>query len=545
MRSPAHAIGWEFHRRHRWPLIAMAAYLLVIAAIKLLGLGPEEPISVVPPDGRAAVVIAPLSWTYFYYLAVFSFGFAGDLTARQSIYPARMLALPVRTETLAWAPMLYGMGTVAGMVLAATLLARWPWGIEAPLLWPALLAAVFLGWTQALSWMPYGLPGLRVIVTVLWLASLDAAVLAAVYFEVSEPVLLAILAPQIPLAYLVARSAIARARRGDVPDWTPSLTRLFRTAGRSPRLRASFPSPGRAQAWFEWRRQGRTLPVLMAILLPYELSLLWLARDAWALVFEILLIVLVTPPLLASFAPATVGRSQPHARDAYGLMPFTATRPVTTATLIGARLSAAFRSTLGAWLLVMIAVPLALHWSGTWPMVHERASLVVALIGKPRALVFALLLLLALMAATWKQLVQRLCIGLTGRPWLIRTSVIVALAVIIVILPLAHWILDHEPAKAALWNALPYLLAALVSLKAVAAVVVATRLARSGLLSDRMLVAGAATWSAVVFSLYAVLGWLLSGPLIPRHFLLLLAILAVPLVRVSAAPLALAWNRHR
>jgi len=36
-----------------------------------------------------------------------------------------------------------------------------------------------------------------------------------------------------------------------------------------------------------------------------------------------------------------------------------------------------------------------------------------------------------------------------------------------------------------------------------------------------------------------------SGPLVPRYFLALLAILAIPLARVSAAPLALAWNRHR
>ena len=34
-------------------------------------------------------------------------------------------------------------------------------------------------------------------------------------------------------------------------------------------------------------------------------------------------------------------------------------------------------------------------------------------------------------------------------------------------------------------------------------------------------------------------------PLVPRYVLMLLVILAVPLARVSAAPLALAWNRHR
>jgi hypothetical protein len=48
-----------------------------------------------------------------------------------------------------------------------------------------------------------------------------------------------------------------------------------------------------------------------------------------------------------------------------------------------------------------------------------------------------------------------------------------------------------------------------------------------------------------VLALYGVLVWLVLGPLIPRYFLMLLAILGVPLARVSAAPLALAWNRHR
>src|SRR5512140_2356492 len=172
MRSPTLAVGWAVRHRHLWPLLAMAAYMLVLMAIKLLGFGPAGVIRIAPPDGRAAALIAPLSLTYFYYLAVFSYGFSGDLAARESIFPRRMFTLPVRTESLVLGPMLHGAVTVATLVLAATLLARWPWGINLPLVWPAVLAAVFLAWTQALTWMPYGMAGVRVIVTVLWLASL-------------------------------------------------------------------------------------------------------------------------------------------------------------------------------------------------------------------------------------------------------------------------------------------------------------------------------------------------------------------------------------
>ncbi len=139
--------------------------------------------------------------------------------------------------------MLYGTGAVAILWLTAALLARWPWGIVVPLVWPAVLAAGFLAWTQALTWMPYGLPGLRVIVTVLLLAALDAVVLVALHFKAGEPVMLAILAPQVPLAFLVALFAVARARRGDVPDWRPSLARRFRTADRRARRNRCEPAP--------------------------------------------------------------------------------------------------------------------------------------------------------------------------------------------------------------------------------------------------------------------------------------------------------------
>jgi len=48
-----------------------------------------------------------------------------------------------------------------------------------------------------------------------------------------------------------------------------------------------------------------------------------------------------------------------------------------------------------------------------------------------------------------------------------------------------------------------------------------------------------------VFALYGLLVWITPAVLFRRHALALLAILAVPLARVAAAPLALAWNRHR
>jgi hypothetical protein len=545
MRSPALAFAWEFRQRHRWGLIAVGSYLIVVATIKLVILSRGLAINLDSGESFAFVVAAPVTATFTYFLAVFTFGLDGDLAARQSMYPARMFTHPVTTAALAGWPMLFGTAAMIILWVAMRLFALWPSGIQVPSVWPALLMASLLAWTQALTWMPYGLPGLRVIVAMLWLATIDAVVLLAIHFNISEPVMVAFLAPQVPLAYFVARFAVARARRGDVPDWRDTFARLGQITDVLPRRRRNFRSPARAQTWFEFRRHGRQLPAMVAMLLPFQLALLVAVRDTPALVILILFIVLFTPPFMAAFAAATVSRSNPYVSDSYGVTPFIATRPLSDAALIAAKLRATIWSTIAAWSLVLVALTLTLILSDIWPMLMERARGVSEVIGTPRVVVIALLVLSGLIVSTWKQLVQSLYIGLSGREWLIRVYAVLLLAFLVVIGPIADWIIENSDVQAKLWNALPLILAILVGVKMFAASLVAIALYRSRLLTDRALVTGAAVWLVAVLSLYIVFVWLLSTPLFPRYVLALLAILPVPLARLSAAQLALAWNRHR
>ena len=461
------------------------------------------------------------------------------------MYPARMFTLPVTAAALAGWPMLYGTVGMALLWLATRLFAVWPAGVDIPIVWPALLAASLLAWTQALTWMSYALPGLRVVVTVLWLAMIDAVVLLALHYQAHEAVMLAILAPHVPLAYLAARFAVARARRGDVPDWSGTFNRLGRIAAVLTLRRSQFRSAARAQEWFEWRRYGRALPASVAILLPFELSLLFIFSETPVIVFETLLCVLLTPPFMAAFAAATASKSNQRGNDSYGLTPFIATRPLTSASLIGAKLKAMLRSTLAAWLLVLIATPLALRLSGTWPLVAERAGQLSEAVGTRHAAVILLLGFSVLVASTLKRLVQSLYIDLSGREWAVKASVFLALSFLAVIVPLGRWILRHRDVIAVLWSALPWIAAALVVLKLSATARIAKRLHDSRLLSDRTLVIGAICWDVLVFALFGVLAWIVPALLIRRYLLALLAILEVPLARLSAAPLALAWNRHR
>src|ERR1051325_10723477 len=348
MRSPALAFAWELRQRHRVGGLASAAYLAALAIIRIAVVRGQR-VSFENAESFAFAVVVPLTSTVLYFLAVFSFGVGGDLAARQSMYPARMFTLPVTTSALAGWPMLYGSAAMAMLWMATRLLGVWPSGALVPLFWPLLLGPSLLAWTQALTWMPYPLRGLRVIVTVLWLAVIDAVVMTALELKASEAVMIALLAPHVPLAYLTARFAVARARRGDVPDWR---SKTAKTVVNQPR--EHFSSAARAQEWLEWRQHGRSLPFLVAMLLPFELMLLFAFRDTPVIVFEVLAIALLTPAFMATFVAARAG----------GVTPFIAARPLANASLIGAKWKVAMASTLAAWLLVLVATAVALRLSG-------------------------------------------------------------------------------------------------------------------------------------------------------------------------------------
>jgi hypothetical protein len=384
-----------------------------------------------------------------------------------------------------------------------------------------------------------------VVIAVLWLATIDSVVMLELHYKATEPVMLAILAPHVPLAYFVARRAVARARRGEIPDWRGVFVRVGRVADVVRRRRDPFASAARAQVWFEWRRAGRSLPAMVAIVLPFELALLFIFRETPAIVFETLFGVLLTPPFMAAFAAATVSKSNSDGSDSYSVTPFVGTRPLTSVSLIAARLKVTIRSTLAAWLLVIVAIPAALKLSGTLPLVGEWTRHLIEAAGPPRAIAIVLLGLAGLLVSTWKQLVQGLYIGVSGREWAVKASVFLTLSFLAVVLPLGHWALRRRGVMAALWNALPWIAAVLVCVKISTAAWIAMRLQGSRLLRGRTLVLGAVCWDVAVFALYGLLMWIVPTLLVRPYFLALVAILAIPLARLSAAPLALAWNRHR
>jgi hypothetical protein len=534
MRTPAAAIAWELRQRHRWGLIALLATMLILGAIKF----------VVRPQLNDAtfplLLPIPLGAAALYFLAVFTFGISGDLAARESMYPQRMLTLPVSSAGLAGWPMLYGCASMTLLWLVMRIVCIFPSGFAVPKYWPALFASTLLAWTQALTWMPYPFRGMRIVISIGLLLLIDVVVLTALYSKANDNTMLLLLAPFLPLAYVTAIAALRRARSGGMPDW--------RAAQRSvPSFAAQpdFRSAARAQLWFEWRQFGRALPLLVAIVLPVGLALLFLFRETPGIVIEIVVMSLLLPAFMAIFVAATAGKSSANASESYGITPFIATRPVEDRALVLAKWKAALLSTLAAWVIVAVAVPIALAWSRASEPILDIARNVDGALGRPRAIILGLLVLFALVASTWKQLVQGLYIAMSGRDWAVKGIAFTTLALLTLGFLALGWILDSRQRIAIAWNAIPWLMAVLAALKFLLAMRVMQRGAARGLFTRRQLIFGAMTWDACVLAVYGVLALILPAILARRYFLLLVAMLVVPFVRLAAAPLAVAGNRHR
>jgi hypothetical protein len=390
------------------------------------------------------------------------------------------------------------------------------------------------------------LPGLRVIAAVVLLGALLIGPQVATELAVPDGVVIGVLALLLPLAYGAAFIALDRARRGEVPDWRGWLASLGGIATLYPLRSAPFSSAARAQVWFEWRRHGYSLPFLVAILLPFALLLLFFAdSDMPDIVLMSVGGVLLLPPFLAGFAATTVSKTNPYVRDYYGVPPFTATRPMTSAGLIAAKLEMALWSTLAAWALVSIAVPLALTLSGNWPVIVRTVNDWLQVQSPLRVVVTALFVACGLVVFTWKQLVQNLYVGLTGREWFIKTTVFGGLALFVIAGPIGKWIYDRKELHAGLRGLLPWIAGFIACLKAGAVLWIVNRVRRRRLLSNRVLLTIGSCWLLLVISTYCILAWLVPAELVSRTLLALGVVLVLPLARPLAAPLALAWNRHR
>jgi hypothetical protein len=541
------AFAWMFWRHHRWGLLALLAYLLVAAALSAV-----LP-ALLPPEmapAAFALLTLPSMYPAMFLLGMFCLVEADTpIGGRQSCFPADLFILPVRTGALAGWPIAYGTAAVSllWLVLAWCIMRPWVslWSESVPLWWPAMMATAALAWLQAVLWLPFGWRGLRVVVLLLLILGLIVLAEVTALSGVSEPMLAGLFAGLAVLGWTLGYLGVRQGRRGDAPDWEGLFEPLRRLVRRLPRRLRPFTSAAWAQTWFEWRRTGKSLPFMTGLLLP--VVLLYLAfdfHDAFPPA-QTVLSALAIPVFVAGMAGTPVGGRNPWVKDHYCVAASTATLPMSTGEMLGAKLRAAALSTLAAWALVMVAVPLAVILTGNletavgwWRQAQQEAPALKIVAGLLAATIL-------LVGCTWKRLVDSLFFGLTGREWVIGCALSASMVMFVVLVLLGTWIYKHPEIHEHLLALLPWLLGLLLACRLGVAGLALREGVRRRVLEPRTAVRWVTAWVCVASTLFGLLVYAVTSERVPVYNLAFAVLFAMPMARLTVAPLALAWNRHR
>ncbi|HSQ58694.1 MAG TPA: hypothetical protein VLM40_23435 [Gemmata sp.] len=546
MHAPAVALAWEFWWRHRWGLAGIGGLVAGFAAICAAS----------PFDQNTAMVHSIwFAIGLLYAISVFSYGFETRLEAPESGFPVRHFILPVRTSVLVSWPMVQGMVVAVALWLAWDRLVLRPSGIETPAWWPAMLAAL-VACGQALLWLPFGLPWLRLLVGGVVVSALvrTSAIYDAIAPSLGIPaewvsnpeqrniVLGGFAAALIPIAFLVAWAGVGWARRGDTPDWLRTWRPLWPSA-KPLRERPPFASALRAQVWYESRLRGRgfvvTVVIFVVLLMVLALAL-WTpqARADFGLAF------LFIPLLIASFWGSQMGSPGESIRTS-ALSTFAATRPMNDAAMVAAKFWAATRTAIAAWLTVLLLTAVWFAFTDGFERMQLTWEGAVAKYGAAQALGGVVLWAVVLVLGTLRALVVNLWIGLAGRAWLVPTHMMVNAVVGFQFLLGLGYLNATAARREMLSEGLPLIIGGAILLKfALAARFVQASRRRAGLelgTAARLV----AIWFLIAGGLFGMLACLVPEDQVPLHELALGVVLFVPLTRFLAAPLALAWNRHR
>lgn len=544
------AFAWVLWRQHRIGFLAIAAYLLLGTALTVV-FAPHSSPEVV--RGFVGFLMAvSTAFVPIFLLAVFAHGFDGaDVLARESCFPRRLFRLPVPTGSLVLWPMLAGaVAMILLWLFSAGLILR-PWmqilGDNLPLWWPAFFMAVCLAWLQALSWMPFGLPWLRIV----WVAAAIPAlsILAAFSAQsgVEEGWLVALHASLAGVGWAVAYVGVARARQGRTADWRALVEPVRALLRALPRSRAPFKSPAAAQVWLEWRRGGPMLALATGLLLIVALMPLLLGKNDVIPTMQTLLTALAAPVVLAGFSTAWPAGANPSpwVKDRPGLMPFLAARPMSCAAMVAAMLRNAVWSTLLAWVVVMAMVPLALVWTGRFEEVAEYWTRLTREHSPATVATGISAVAVWLVVWTWKRKVDSFYISLTGRPWIpaaiIWGSVAFYLGLFLTIRRIAELPETHDGVLAVL----PWLLVTLLVARLLLCAWACWQIVQQQLVQVGTVVCWLIAWLVVAATLFAAVAWATPSEWIAVEYLAFAVLFAMPMARLAAAPLALAWNRHR
>jgi hypothetical protein len=532
----------DHFRRGWWRLLNAQLAVFGIAAIVYTSLRQAGPLD--PGAGRTLHFV--LLWIIFAAAAGAALTSVGP--------PSKLDLLPVSNRLIAAAIMSLPALWVATIYAVTASMLNGVFGVEWPVWGPALFLGMAVGVFQAISlaagpnratrlagWSAAG------ILLEDWLHSCyggGAFLLPKAMWRQVTTADLASFALSAIASFLVMRAEIARDRRGDgalilIKDWRRGDLVRTRSTFISP-----FPNSGRAQFWFEWRQKGLIIPGIFAAFSCFLLGGYMLGQFQNG-EYELLHGYFGFGTGLAPIA-AIVGLVAGHL-DLAGANPecgsFLATRPMTNAALAGALLKAIGMSLLVAWFLWCVAMLATTGWlhlhQGAAPVVdlwtlHGKFDGALASLGYW----YAATLFVVVLVAAWIALSLSASLVLTGRQRLLAAGTSCAIPLLLTGLFLAG---RAAEGSADLPQSVWQIVIGSISMAATTWVFVAAlRRGQIGLARGVRLLAGWLLACAAGACIY-----ILVGPLYVSDLVLMAGLMALALAPLAAAPLALAWNRHR
>ncbi|MBS0266278.1 MAG: hypothetical protein JSS02_30390 [Planctomycetes bacterium] len=528
MRSASLALTWELLASGGWKLLGA---VLVANALPILILGALRQEGVLDPQEQAIISMHVVS-TMINGLV---FGTALAVAAGSV---SRLYCYPISSALITAGRMLPAQLLLFAEVAASTLLLNWLFGVNWPILGPALFIVSGLATFQAVAWLTghslWSLPAILIVggLQSVWFVFRYRTQFTGPAHEWLEvrPMEWLTLAVFTAGAYAVALLAIQRDRRGEALRTDTLKAWLESLCERRPALKRGFPSPLAAHFWAEWHQKG-VMPLITAIGLCLGLGIwllfvrqadtlhVWVFKGGWFL------------PITGFVGALAIGGSG-LPNGAIEMGPFLATRPLSNAELGRNLLQVVARNVCGGVIL----------WLGACTVVIVALKLAGADSGKILPVEtsnFEWWQIPAIVFGSWWTTSLLTTLLSSGRS---RFVVLVIISVsLLPLIPtiLGRWMLS-EGARPGFRNAIGLLASGV-------AIVTTIWACRSAW--QRRYITGTSLLAAVALAttltaaggivIHQTTGWTSTSQLI------LTGLAAITILPVPGLPLMIAWNRHR
>jgi hypothetical protein len=277
---------------------------------------------------------------------------------------------------------------------------------------------------------------------------------------------------------------------------------------------------------------------------------LWLSASRRGESFALLVFLGAFLGLPIAFAGAVgsgLGKLRPPWVVLRGFATFVAIRPMTSGAMVAAKFRAALASVLLTWAITAVTLAVCLVATGNASRSSELIAGVLTTQPGWRGPAILVLALVLLPAFAWKHLTDSVAPVITGRKWIADGAVMVFAGVLLGLIAVTIWFVQHREYLPRLVGAIPWLVACAGVLKGTLAVAAFRSALRRRLMNWRAFWSIVGIWLALSAGAAGMSVLCLSAVSLPVSQLTLLAGIAtyMPLVRYPLSTLALEWNRHR